>query len=300
MNLTNLEKYISSDRLSSYFSLTGTSDIEKSICAYHWNKALGGAIYPILQCLEVTLRNSIHIEAWNKFSKETWYEPLCKSVGSKIRAKQKKQGNTPKNTANENKLNEAISKLKANNKVVSASNIVASLTLGFWVNLLKNDYMSGDQTLLWPELIPKVFPNIPKPYNLRTIYSDLKEINQLRNRFSHHEPLWKSTSIQNISGAVFFLDKQVETILNYIRFVNVDRYKTILSSSMYHDLRFLNTEEAFNLFIGNFNGVITRAKFKSNLSMYIKRINNKKKPIYIRCNDNIMKLASFDNGATLL
>ncbi|MGB3727361.1 MAG: hypothetical protein WA981_16535, partial [Glaciecola sp.] len=51
-------KYISAERLSVYEHHLKVKK-DDVLAAYNWNKALCGALFPALQCLEVTLRNAI-------------------------------------------------------------------------------------------------------------------------------------------------------------------------------------------------------------------------------------------------
>lgn len=250
MNYSELEKYISSDRLSSYFALTGRTDLEGAIGAYSWNKALGGSIYPFLQCLEVTLRNSVHIEGRKKFARETWYENLCQKVGTTVRNKQRKNGRPETLTTNEYKIKEAIDKLKKGRKIVSASNVIASLSLGFWVNLFRRDYSSANKSLLWPESLPLILPNAPNSrLSLDKIYDELTEINLLRNRFSHHEPLWKSNGTRDIDDAIQFIEFEVAKIVEYVEFISPDRAKMLKGSLAFEDFHRFNTKDVFSMFL---------------------------------------------------
>lgn len=294
MNFNELEKYISADRLATYTTLLGCSDIDKAIGAYYWNKALGGAVYPFLQCLEVSLRNSLHIEVKAKLNRETWYEHVCKIVGDKVRKKQKKSGRTITPTENENKIMAAIRQLHKQGKVVSASNVIASLMLGFWVNLFKNDYISANKSLLWPESLPKVFPNAPKSKQLPDFYNELVEINLLRNRFSHHEPLWKSGTVSTIEDAIAFMDDEISKIVDYVRYINVDRANMLVNSPAYKEFRGLNRRDCFNIFTGETQKILTVQKFKSNINLYLKQVSNNHKILFVkRRPDSLVRIISY-------
>ncbi|WP_243372630.1 Abi family protein [Geotalea sp. SG265] len=293
MNFSDLEKYISAERLSTYSTLVGCTDLDKTIGAYYWNKALGGTVYTFLQCLEVTLRNSLHVESWAKIGKETWYETVCKVVGNRARAKQTKAGKKRKYTVNETKIYNTIEKLKREGKVVSSANVISSLTLGFWVNLFQGDYASSTQTLLWPELLPKVFPNAPKGISLATCFSELKDINLLRNRFSHHEPLWKSGSVLTIDDAIAFLDSEVEKIFRYVGHINSDREKMLRQSAAFKEFKILNTRQTFDLFIGNGNKSLTAQQFKADLNLYLKQVCVEQQVIYVKRNNALARISCY-------
>ena len=68
--------------------------------------------------------------------------------------------------------------------------MVAELTMGFWVSLHYRRF----EKVLWKKtgVIQSVFPFIPaKVRNLLYIRPGLEKINDLRNRISHHEPIWQ-------------------------------------------------------------------------------------------------------------
>ena len=294
MDFNELEKYISADRLATYTALLGCSDIDKAVGAYYWNKALGGTVYSFLQCLEVSLRNSLHITGKAKFHRETWYEYVCTKAGDNVRKRQIKSGRAPAPTDNEIKITSAISQLRKQRKVVSASNVIASLMLGFWVNLFKNDYSSANKTLLWPESLPKVFPNAPRSKQLPDFYNELAEINLLRNRFSHHEPLWKSGTVSTVEDAIAFMDDEISKIVDYVRYINVDRANMLLKSPAYKEFKGLNKRDCFNIFIGETQKILTVQKFKSNINLYLKQVTNNHRILFVkRRPDSLVRVISY-------
>lgn len=283
MNFNELEIYISTDRLATYTTLIGCTDLDKAVGAYYWNKALGGAVYSFLQCLEVSLRNSMHIAGRNKFHRETWYEHVCKTVGNDIRRQRR---TTTLTTENEKKINEAIAKLRRDGKVVSSSNVISTLMFGFWVKLFKRDFSSTNQSLLWPELLFKVFPNAPRTQSLQVFYDELTEINMLRNRFSHHEPLWKSGTILTIDDAILFLNEQITKIMDYVRYVNFDRAKMLQNSTAYKEFKGLNRRDTFDVFVGDTKKILTMQQFKSDLNLHLKQVCDSHKMIFVKRNSN--------------
>lgn len=84
MNYLALETLISPNRLNSYRTLAPSNDIKELVGAYYWNKALSGALFPVIQCIEITLRNAIHDAATNAFGTPAWYDNLLKRVGDDI------------------------------------------------------------------------------------------------------------------------------------------------------------------------------------------------------------------------
>ena len=50
--------------------------------------------------------------------------------------------------------------------------------------------------LLWPHLLPAVFPALPTGAQLTAIEGRIKAIRLLRNRVFHHEPVWNNGSLR--------------------------------------------------------------------------------------------------------
>lgn len=57
-DLINLDAFINTDRLDIYTRHLKIAPAQ-TMAAYHWNKALCGAMLPAFQCLEITLRNAL-------------------------------------------------------------------------------------------------------------------------------------------------------------------------------------------------------------------------------------------------
>ena len=159
---------ISRERLRPY---SVNSEINASvIAAYVWNIALCESLYPALNCLEIALRNSVHAAGTNQFNTEYWFNGrLRQEEADRVRLLR-------------NRLN------TSGNKNPSVGDLVSGLSLGFWVSLFKGQY----ERVLWPCLLPEVFPHAPRRQrSRREISKRLDRIRRLRNRVFHHEPVWR-------------------------------------------------------------------------------------------------------------
>jgi len=215
-------KYISAERLSIYqHNLKVKKD--EVLAAYNWNKALCGALFPAIQCLEVTLRNAIDYairnnppKAANGFysTKSDWIFSLTSYMGNRklpnhIRYTKSKRANQPTDTNGyvlaksgkrlivkhlweEKKVIDASKKLKLAGKRITPGGVISSMDFGFWTNLLSADYEDHhSQMLLWPNLLTTVFPNAPTGTTRSAIERKFMRIRELRNRLTHHEAIWK-------------------------------------------------------------------------------------------------------------
>jgi hypothetical protein len=108
----------------------------------------------------------------------------------------------------------------------------------------------------------------------------------LRNRFSHHEPLWKSGTILTIDDAILFLNEQITKILDYVRYINFDRAKMLQNSSAYKEFKGLNRRDTFDVFVGDTRKILTMQQFKSDLNLHLKQVCNNHKIVFVKRNSN--------------
>lgn len=198
--------------------------------AYHWNKALCGAMLPALQCLEVTLRNALDhairtnpppaavaSSLWK--TDHNWIFDLPRYMGDKTypRNNDRYKRPDPKKTTQprdaqgflldqygnrvlkktipvENQVKMAIDEIAKTSKLITPNRVISGLSFGFWTMLLTRYYenpQGAHKTLLWPHLTRTVFPNAPAHYERKEICDQFYRIKELRNRLSHHEAIWK-------------------------------------------------------------------------------------------------------------
>ena len=250
-DLKKIEASISTSRLNTYVQLTNSNeDRAKLIYAYQWNKHVSSSIYPIIQCLEVSLRNAIHNAATKYHKTSSWFDFITREAGHDLFindmkknplkngqyyrkgvSKGSKKGLKTWTSYHENMLKNSKNKLSKEGKSQSADRIVAELTFGFWVDIFTKPYHNIKNERLWPNLEADVFPNLsPSERNHSKIYGKLKEIKNLRNRLSHHEPVWKNKNVVCTDTAIQYLNSVVEDMLNIIKGISVERYQLLNES----------------------------------------------------------------------
>ena len=203
MNEQLLRYYFSNPRLHVYLAKTN-SDFDKAIKLYLANIELSEAFYPVLSLLEISLRNAIHETLKVHFQDEYWFENML---------------------PNEFKVYvlEAIQKLTAQHKTITADRIISELNFGFWNRLFNRNYTS----LLWKPL-RLVFKNTPKQIRQRdTIADSLYRIRKLRNRIYHYEPIFDNLQdvinlYQEMLSFLNWLDNDLPKILS-----EIDRFKLV-------------------------------------------------------------------------
>lgn len=206
--VANFQRALSDARFNAYRRPSDTSHLDV-IARYLWNTALSEALYPALQALEITLRNSVHEAISQRAGSAMWFEqqpPLLRpSEWEKVTA--------------------AKRELQQDRKPLEGGRIVAELSFGFWTSLFDSRY----ERVLWPALLKPTFPNMPRHIRTRLQLSKrLNQIRRLRNRVFHHESIlnWLNPGLQ----------PQHAQILEIITWINpamahtvafIDRFTTV-------------------------------------------------------------------------
>ena len=113
-----LRRAISHERLDAYCQHGSSNDDAELFAHYAWNMALSESLYTPLQCLEVSLRNSVHDAATAHFKTDIWFD-LPGLLSSQEM----------------NKVQEAKNTLVKSKKPLDAGRIIPELTFGFWTSL---------------------------------------------------------------------------------------------------------------------------------------------------------------------
>lgn len=133
-------------------------------------------MFTVISCFEVALRNRIDQHYLAKFGSNWLWD--ASSLGGIF-------ANQNCRTTAQTVYDEVL-KLNSN---YSHQKLVAGLGFGFWRYLFSDhQYRAGGQDLL------NILPNKPTStlstqYNAKYIFSRLAEINDIRNRIAHHEPI---------------------------------------------------------------------------------------------------------------
>jgi hypothetical protein len=168
--MTAFERTITPERWRTYQRAAGFNE-ETAHRLYLWNAAVGQSFHYPLQTVEVALRNVVH-QALQQALGPVWWR------------------GEPGRAALSRSLLDDVVKVERRfrskyQRELEAGQVVASLSLGFWVTLLKRDYHS----LIWDQYARQAFPNLAEGEGLVQVYEAGKVIQNLRNRIFHQEPL---------------------------------------------------------------------------------------------------------------
>lgn len=244
-----LEAGLSKPRLSSYQSLVGAGSPEHTVGTYVWSLELNSALAPLLSMVEVLLRNAIQAAATAAFGKPDWQQDVLKwQGGQEFQAKvavnptfrqafyrpgcppnDKKKfwvGTTqfkPRRyfSAAESKREEIVHRLTKEGKPNTPDQLVAHAMFGFWLDLFRPGFDSIDPLALWPKCTTTVFPNDATMDRARAAQY-LDDIKKLRNRVSHHEPVWSLAVPKTPAGVQTYMTQQVKQVMELIGAMNQD------------------------------------------------------------------------------
>ena len=196
--LNSLLVSISESRFSTYQDRNKSADKEIGFTRYVWNMALSESLYPVLQGVEITLRNSIHNAVSRKYNSHDWFDYVLvePEINSWKRAREEVQSQKGK---------------------VNPNDIVSALTFGFWTGLLRRNY----EQILWPQLLEDVFPYMPRDIRTRgQIARRVHRIRNLRNRVFHHEPVWHWNDLEshhnNIREVIDWINPDILVLLGLV------------------------------------------------------------------------------------
>lgn len=238
MTIDEIIGSLSLERFSTYKNsvFNGTTDNE-CLGIYLWNKQIASVFLPALQVLEVSLRNAIYqakityeTEQIEKNHPQNQWANLKNNIDRKWFISAMTKANNEKSYR---QIQVADKKITEEGKSKTPENYIAKLTFGFWVSLVDKKFNAPTATYLklWPHLTNKVFPhalsNQGTQLSIRRIGDDLRDMNELRNRLSHHEPLWKTKTTYNFEQAINKIVRDYKKCLTLIHWINPSNLKLL-------------------------------------------------------------------------
>lgn len=182
MNYKDFEAIMSAPRMSRYKAACN-GDTKKTMTLYRLNLRLSQELFTIISCFEVALRNAIDKHYSQQFGTD-WLRDSALTGGIFDNRHTFKTAKI---------INDAVNRLNRNNGYTHAK-LVAEMDFGFWRYLFAQpQFHAGRQSLL------QIFPAKPRStpaiqYNHTFVFNELGQVNNLRNRLAHHEPICFSAS----------------------------------------------------------------------------------------------------------
>lgn len=257
-NFSAVLPLITTPRLSSFITTFKPVSDHEIYGVYIWNQHAAGAIYPLLQNLEITLRNAIDREATRRFGQKWWDNPAlgCRNNIRLTRFYRKiEQAITYLNGNWENeqrRLNKTIQPIP----VWSHDKIIAATDFSAWHFILKNEFSAPGrnnnqrQSYLWPLSTGRCFRQYNKistneSVARTTLQNTIVEFREYRNRLFHHEPVWiKAPHVTDASTAIDTIRNKIKRIGELIEIISPEKHQIMLKMGLFsHALRVCSFQE---------------------------------------------------------
>jgi hypothetical protein len=174
MRYSDFTSIMTNARMNRYlFACSGNS--RKAMTLYRKNLQLSQELFTVTSCFEIALRNAIDAQVTSILG-NNWLRDAAAPGGV---------FDNPRCRLTRDNINDAIRKLH----VYSHYKLVAELGFGFWRFMFaQNQFNATGRVLL------RVFPSKPTStptiqYNNIYILNQLAQLNGIRNRMAHHEPI---------------------------------------------------------------------------------------------------------------
>jgi hypothetical protein len=215
INHRKASQSLSLARLSSY-QRPGTTPAA-TLQEYAKNVRLSEAFYPVLQQLEVVLRNRFEIVLRHKYGPD-WFKhsDLLYLLSRHAR----------------NEVFKSVEKLAKNKNPITSSAVVAELMFGFWTVLLNREY----ELDLWRPYDITLFPSaLASDRKIHVIRNDFTRLRQLRNRIAHHEPIsGNQTELwDRYETAVKLLEWMSPDVAQWMRSSRCDRFPSVFRAAFH-------------------------------------------------------------------
>lgn len=227
---------MSQERLARYGSILNSAipHVGFVILPYITIQHASALLFPSLQIIEVCLRNKINTSIIEYFSEKPnnghdpalWYIWLIKEEKTK------------------KKIDKAIDKAtsEVSGRPVCQGDIISRINFSIWLSIIQE--IKRDR-YLWSEVSQKVFSgqtrNGDKLPSTRDMIDTLKNIKTIRNRFSHHEPIWINRKIKNLNDAEQHMKDIHEEILECLSWMSACLYDVYTSGGAQYDKTFTNS-----------------------------------------------------------
>lgn len=175
MKYQEFEAIINPQRMGRYLSAC-QGNTRKAMTLYRLNLKLSQELFTTISCFEIALRNRIDSHLRNNLGNDwLWHGVQSGGIFDNIGCI-----HTTKN------IKEAVHRLKEH---YTHHKLVAELGFGFWRYLFASQQFNvTGRTLL--RIFPLKPPSSPAlHYNHKFVFNQLAQINILRNRIAHHEPI---------------------------------------------------------------------------------------------------------------
>ncbi|WP_199449542.1 Abi family protein [Vibrio harveyi] len=237
-------RLITQSRLSSYSTSIATENDAQLFGAYSWNLAVVGAFYPLLQIIEVSLRNAISNAAKLKAEQAGvngfWFDNLLywqdsNEQGQPLTAEQVKKFKKKINAA-KGAAKKALEDKGEVDPIPNLDQIIAQTDFSTWEYIFDKHYYNGsDNNYIWPTGLTKAFKKLPRTTESNAMFHQrdiirrrIEEVRSFRNRVSHNEPAWRLSDVEKKEDIITLLTAKLDNMMELLFWISpkFQRYVT--------------------------------------------------------------------------
>jgi hypothetical protein len=177
-NLRSVVDALSTERLAPYITHVPNGEVEKALALYQWNIGVSGAFHEAISVAEVCLRNTLHdqLTQFTNGLPGSWFDNTSNLLTSDARED----------------ISKAKHRVLRKGGPITPGRLVSELSFGFWKFLLAKRY----ETSLWTPALRHGFPQLESQQR-KVVFETVSDLNILRNRIAHHEPIFKRDLLQD-------------------------------------------------------------------------------------------------------
>ena len=177
--------------------------VERSICLYTTLQHRASIFFSLIQEIEIGVRNEMTRLIEKQAPNNDLLNYFCSlaidssTILSEYSQKELKAclikllNKYQKNIKFLNSVDYAYQKMLEHK--ISADDIIANMTFGFWVNLIDNNTNRNPDYLAWNNMFyNQIFDN--RFNTIQQLFNDLRDVRDFRNRLSHQDCIWKKSA----------------------------------------------------------------------------------------------------------
>ncbi|GKX52227.1 Abi family protein [Budvicia aquatica] len=231
---TEPARLLSAARLSSYRVSLATQTDAQLFGAYCWNLAIVGAFYPLIQLIEVSLRNAINHVVYTKYRNlgQYWCDFIPYTLdrnpqGDSVNAEQVKQFKDNFKRAKRS-AKKVLEDKGITAPIPTIDQVISQMDFSTWEYILdKHFYNGSDKNFLWPHELTNVFKKLPRItgknsrfHQRDAIRRRIEEIRAFRNRISHNEPAWHVGSAKTKEAVIENLNERLDNMMELVYWIS--------------------------------------------------------------------------------
>lgn len=244
VNYPQIIPFVSKGKIDSIRNTFGHNLTDKECYGvYIWSQKAASSIYPLLQQLEVTLRNSIDKEA-SKLMGDYWWDSVYTDTTKNkhddfIKNIRKGAGNYRSSYRKKHPLVNVAAIVASHNDTIAHTDFYT------WQAVLSDTFHSERRvhatTALWPRCTYRVLKGLdrtkPEKVARQDFINELNEIRNYRNRLSHNDCIWIKINSNSLLSAVDSVREKINKIECLIKTINPQIHATLVKWGLFYHAR---------------------------------------------------------------